>query len=449
MKIKNLALMFTIIYFIIPLPLILTIFLSNTVKYSTFKYLLPMMLGAMAYSWLILEFVLSARPKFIERHFGMDRLYRFHGLMAVISVVLVFIHKLIEGGVFKKILLVKLGNATWIFFLVIVFMSLLFMADTFLLRVKLLSLLKGFATKFKLARYETQLFVHNLSSVALILMLIHVLMTTSSKMHVSVRLVFIVYFTAGAAFYIYHTAMKPLILKRNGFIITDVKRENARMWTLQLTPESGGIFGYKPGQFGFLRVIGNAFPEEHPFSISSDPGTRDFITITIKELGDFTSGAGKLSKGTKVTLDAPYGRFSPENYPDEESIVLIAGGVGITPAMSILRHFHRVGSDRRILLIWGINSKADLICEDEFDAMQKEMKNFFFVPVAFADDFWKGEKGRVDRKIIESILEKYDFDKGSSGFYICGPSAMLKLVRDSLAELAVDRRKIHFEKFSL
>lgn len=79
----------------------------------------------------------------------------------------------------------------------------------------------------------------------------------------------------------------------------------------------------------------------------------------------------------------------------------------------------------------------------------KEMKNFHFVPVMFRDDTWQGEKGIIDRAKIEKVLSEYGFDINSCGYYICGPAILTNVVLSSLQAMGVNKKNIHFEKFSM
>ena len=129
-----------------------------------------------------------------------------------------------------------------------------------------------------------------------------------------------------------------------------------------LRPETGEVFPYQPGQFGFFRVLGNAVSkEEHPFSISSQPSEKKYLSVTIKDSGDWTAGVQNINPGSIVTLDAPYGRFSPLRYNCENGIVLIAGGIGVTPMLSILRYYHQNNKNQKLMLFWGVNDKSEMI----------------------------------------------------------------------------------------
>lgn len=438
------------LYFLSPLILIIIIYNSNTFRYGNLKIFVPMALGSAAYTWLIFEFIISSRPKFIEKYFGMDKLYRFHGLMAIVSVIMVFIHKTIFTSLMGEFSTSEMGDKAWLAFVAVVFLALIFMADLIVQKIKLLFKLRKKFEKIKIAKYEYQVLLHNLSLIGLVLMFIHVLMTYGAKSNFLIRSVYISYFVLGASFYLYHKIIKLLILKNKKFIISEIKKESNSMYSLKLIPQNGKIFSYKPGQFGFLRIFGkNINPEEHPFSFSSSPSNKEYVEVTIKELGDYTSQIKNIEKGSKVFIDGPYGNFSYLNHRGEDGVILLAGGVGITPALSILRYIYKNDINKKVTLIWGINNQDEMINKDEFNLMKRDMKNFNFIPVVFKDESWEGEKGIIDKEKIEKILKIIEGDVFNQGYYICGPTIMLNNVLRALKQIGIRKSHIHYEKFSL
>ena len=109
-------------------------------------------------------------------------------------------------------------------------------------------------------------------------------------------------------------------------------------------------FRFKPGQFGWLTVWGNPFKMTgHPFSFSSSAAAANGrVEMTIRNLGDFTNGIHKIPVGQRVYLDGPYGAFTMGNPADMH--VLIAGGIGITPMMSLMRTLADQGDQRPVIL---------------------------------------------------------------------------------------------------
>src|SRR5690606_39032597 len=104
---------------------------------------------------------------------------------------------------------------------------------------------------------------------------------------------------------------------------------------------------FVPGQFAWITVGETPFSlQQHPFSIASS--THDpRIRLTAKEFGDFTSRLKAVEPGTSAYLEGPFGSFTPDPSPDV-GIFLIMGGIGITPAMSMLRTLRDEGSRRPI-----------------------------------------------------------------------------------------------------
>jgi len=440
--------LFLSLYFFMPLLLIILIFYSNTDKYSDISYFFPMATGAAAYTFFMEEFIMIARPKFIEKYFGLDKFYKFHAIMAVVALLLAYIHK--ETELIRRFSGREFGENALNIFLVVSILALIFMADIIVMKIKPLFELRKYLEQKKLSKYEFQVLIHNITVLGIILLFIHVYLTTASKLYLSVRIAYIIYFGMGLCFYCYHKFIKIIIMRSRRFTVSEVIKEADGIYTFRLKPLNGKIFDYKAGQFGFVRFFGKAVsPEEHPFSFSSSPDNKAYISITIKELGDFTSKMKNIAAGTKVFLDGPYGNFSYTNYPDEKNTVLIAGGIGITPAISMVRFMGSRDKNKKVMLLWGIRSRDDLICLDEIEEIQKTMKNFKLIPIASNDDSWEGEKGFVDKEKIERLLKGNGFLLRESGFYICGPKLMLESVLKSLKQIGIQKRNVHFESFSL
>ena len=439
--------LFFILYFLSPILPIAAIYLSNPGYYGT-TGLIPMILGASAFTWLNAQLIISARPKLIESVFGLDRIFRFHSLMPVIAIAAAFVHKLIKGMTFEESFKTQLGDAAIIIFIVCSVLGLVFLIDTLVNKIKPLMYARVFAKKAVVGKYNIQKLLHNATVAAVILVFIHVMLSYSAK-NVFVKTVYIIYFASAIGFYLYHKVIMRYFLSRK-YIVEKVTEESSSMRTLTLKPENGKVDKYLPGQFGFIRIKGEGISgEEHPFSITSEPTNTSEISMTIKNLGDWTADIYKVKPGSRARLTGPYGRFSPLMYPSDKAVVLVAGGVGITPMLSILRYFRKNEKDRKTVLFWGINSSTELIFPDEFTAFQREMKNFTLVPVISKEPDYKGEKGYITSEIMERVLKDNKIRLEDAQYFICGPAVMQKLVIGGLKSKGVSRQSIHFESFSL
>src|SRR5262249_22004344 len=134
---------------------------------------------------------------------------------------------------------------------------------------------------------------------------------------------------------LYVRIVKPLFALRRPYRISEVRKERGDTWTLRMEPEGHKGLRFRPGQFGWLTVWGSPFKiSAHPFSFSSSAAVKDgSVAMSIRNLGDFTSGIHEVPVGRRVYIDGPYGAFTPQNPADMH--VLIAGGVGITPMISM------------------------------------------------------------------------------------------------------------------
>jgi len=407
-----------------------------------------MVLGATAFTLLNMQLMLSARPKWIEKHFGLDKFYQFHTIIAVIAIIAAFIHKLIQGSVFQETFKTQLGDIAIGIFIFAAVMSLVFMADTLARLVKPIRTFRDYFLKWKFTKHNIELLLHNITLVAVVLIFIHVILSSSAQ-NLLVKSLYILYFGSAVVFYLYHKFIRKH-LNRSSFTIENVIRESDSMTTLVLRPKTGKVFNYIPGQFGFLRIKDAALSqEEHPFSITSSPQNRQNVSVTIKNLGDWTSCIKSVQTGSHASFDAPYGRFSPDFYSCDDGIVLIAGGVGITPMLSILRSYAETAKEQKIMLIWGLRNRNEMICAEDFNNIQKAMPNFSFVPVLSGDPDFQGEKGHISKDLIQRKIEENGLEMSKLHFFFCGPPPMWPPVKESLTSMHVEQHMIHRENFSL
>ena len=147
--------------------------------------------------------------------------------------------------------------------------------------------------------------------------------------------------------------IKPFILLRKAYLVEKVIPERGNAWTVVLRPENHKGLRFQPGQFAWITAWDSPFRDhEHPFSFSSSAKESSLLAFTIKELGDFTASIKNLSQSQRVYVDGPYGAFSIDRHPHAQEFVFIAGGIGITPMMSMLRTMADRGDSRPLTLIY-------------------------------------------------------------------------------------------------
>jgi predicted ferric reductase len=183
--------------------------------------------------------------------------------------------------------------------------------------------------------------------------------------------------------------------------------------------------------------------ETHPFTISSSP-TRDRLSISAKSVGDFTSTIRNTKADDIAYIEMPYGVLSFLKH-DDRDLVFIAGGIGITPFMSMLRYIYDMKLDKNVTLIWGNKTEEDILFREEMDRMMAEMPSLKVVHVMSKQEDWSGEKGYIDSEMLKRHISNFQ----SGQFFLCGPPRMMFLVEKLLRELNVEKKRIHYERFAL
>jgi predicted ferric reductase len=251
----------------------------------------------------------------------------------------------------------------------------------------------------------------------------------------------------GAAAYAHHRFLGPALRRKRLYRIVNVAPEAQNVWTVMFEPpEKGARFDYLPGQFQFV-TFDRGRGEEHPFTIATSPATAGSHASTIKASGDFTRTVGALRPGDLVGIQAAFGRFSHLLGPDSRRLVFIAGGIGITPFMSMLRYMRDRREDRDVVLFYANRTEDDIVFRKELDGIAALMAprlrviHVLDTPAAA----WQGEKGRIDRKMIERYID----DLHDRVFYLCGPPPMMNALAAMLIDAGVPSRLVRTERFAL
>jgi len=245
----------------------------------------------------------------------------------------------------------------------------------------------------------------------------------------------------------YVRLIKPALLLRRPFRVTEVIAERGDAWTLQLAPEGHAGFSFQPGQFAWLTVWDSPFAlKEHPFSFASSAEHPGALRFTIKALGDFTSRIKDVTVGQQVYVDGPYGSFSTDRQT-ADSYVFIAGGIGIVPIMGILRTLADRADRRPLLLIYAYHTWERLTFREELETLRVQLDlNLVFV-LKEPPKGWQGEVGLISAELLARHLPQQHSDRQE--YFICGPVAMIQFSEKLLNSLGVPLSKIHSELFDL
>jgi predicted ferric reductase len=249
----------------------------------------------------------------------------------------------------------------------------------------------------------------------------------------------------GLMYLVVHTrVVRPALMKRRPYRVNEVRRELPDTFTLVVEPEGHVGMNFRAGQYAWMTIGPSPYSlQQHPFSFSSSAHSGE-LSFTAKAVGDFTSSWEHIEPGEPIYLEGPYGAFTLDL--DSDGAVFIVGGIGVTPAMSILRTMRDTGDDRPVVLVYGNPDLESIVFSEELDELSKALDlRVEHVPEE-ADDDWHGERGFIDRELLERTLPP---DCRTYEFFICGPEAMMDAAETALRNMGVSWRQIYTERFQI
>jgi ferredoxin-NADP reductase len=210
-------------------------------------------------------------------------------------------------------------------------------------------------------------------------------------------------------------------------------------------------FEYKARQFADYTLRNPAETDEEGnirgFTLSSAP-FEDYLGATTRLRDTAFKRVLKNSPiGTEVELDAPYGSFTLHNNVARPAVFL-TGGIGITPARSIVLQADHEKTAHKIVVFFANKRPEDAAYLDELTKLAESNENFTFVPTMdhmdMSQQSWSGETGHIDK----AMLSKYVDDLTAPIYYLCGPAGMVTAMRGVLNDAGVDDDDIRTEEFT-
>ncbi len=224
---------------------------------------------------------------------------------------------------------------------------------------------------------------------------------------------------------------------RHRLLVAAVVEEGPGVVSLWITGHRLDRLRADAGQFFLWRFLTrDRWWKAHPFSLSAAPDRRS-LRITVKALGDDTARIGDIPVGTRVIAEGPFGVFT-EASRRREKVLLIAGGIGITPVRALLQ---RLRGD--VLVLYRVVSDADIVFRHELD----ELTRASGAVLRYVVGDHTTDEGR-DHLSPAHLLELVP-DIAERDIYVCGPPALADMVSRHVREAGVRRRQIHTERFAL
>lgn len=397
-------------------------------------------LGFCGFAMVGLQFVLTARFKRIKAPYGSDIVYFFHRQISIVSFALIIAHPVMLF-IFdpSNLGLLNLITASW---------AARIGVAAILAMAALISL--SLWRKNLRIEYDRWRIWHGVLAIgAVSLALVHIEMRGYYLNTPWKQLFWGIYSIFWIGLLAWVRVIKPIILLRKAYLVERVIPERGNAWTVVLRPDNHKGFRFQPGQFAWITAWVSPFKDhEHPFSFSSSAEDQTQLTFTIKELGDFTKRVKNLSQGQRVYVDGPFGAFSVERHLHAQEFVFIAGGIGITPIMSMLRTLADRRDKRSLTLIYANKTLETATFLEEIDELVKKLNIKIVHVLESPPEGWQGEKGFVNADILKRNLPAKS-NRNEMEIFLCGPGPMMDAVEKTLVQLEIPMGDFHSERFNL
>ena len=375
-----------------------------------------------------INMILAARTRFIERIMGeFDQMYRIHRTLGYAVPLLLIAHALLVTAS-KSIQSLAAGlilftpAAGWNVFIGV-------LALIGLVIALLIPLLRGLS-------HEAFLIVHRFAGIMFLLGASHVLLVPVTwTLPVPLIVYLITLMGAGVLAFLYRSLLGYFSVRRYRYRIEQVNPLGNSAVELVLEPLSMALT-YHSGQFVFVTIEDTPLPREtHPFSIASAPEDEK-VRIVIKALGNYTSSLQKLQPEGTALLEGPYGGFSYTKIANKRQ-VWIAGGIGITPFLSMARSLGKAAYD--IDFYYCTELADDAFYIDELYELSDQNLHLRVIPIR------RDSLGLITAEDILGVSGELT----QQDILICGPPIMIHSLRSQFMARGVAPNQIHYEDFSV
>jgi ferredoxin-NADP reductase len=237
--------------------------------------------------------------------------------------------------------------------------------------------------------------------------------------------------------------------------VVNVVRETNDAVSIYLTEADGSPLEFRPGQFLSVDVTVDGERLRRAYSLASAclPDVPVHVTVKRIENGRVSNYLNDtVQEGDELEVLGPSGNFTVEPRPlNERHLVMIAGGSGITPIMSILETVLRLESGSRVTLIYGNRGWDDVIFRDRLAALCDEFGERLVVDHVLErpPQSWSGGRGLLTGDVLETRLQALGIqDDGLIRYFLCGPTPMMEAAHEALQQRGVHANRMAEERFN-
>ncbi len=233
-------------------------------------------------------------------------------------------------------------------------------------------------------------------------------------------------------------------------IIKEIITETPDTKSFILTPDMETTFElipFKAGQYISLKLNINDTYVTRAYSLASDPSiSSKKYKITIKKVenglvSNYMNNEVKV--GDKLLISLPVGNFGYDPNRDEENVIAIAGGSGITPFMSLAYEIEKNYPNTHLTVFYSVKTAKDIIFKDEIDLINKKSKRVKFVITLTREKKDGYLNGHLKKEMLEPYISEFNT------ILMCGPKALYQAMNEILSGFNIPKKSVHFENFNI
>jgi predicted ferric reductase len=384
---------------------------------------------------VVVLIALMARLPPVERGVGADRLARWHSMGGRYVIGLVVAHALLITWGYAVTARTSVTHQAWV--LVDSYPDVLLATAAGLLLVAT-AIVSARAVRPKM-RYETWYYLHFYTYLAVALAFSHQFADGAEFMtNTAARVAWsAMYIGVGAAIAWYRFVTPVRQAARHRLRVTGVTQETPGVVSILIGGRHLDELRAESGQFFRWRFLtGDLWWTSSPYSLS-EPPRPDRLRITVRDTGDHSGALRQLRPGTRVVTEGPFGALTGASRR-RRKVLLIAGGVGITPLRALLESLPAAPGD--LTLIYRVSSLRDAVFRQELEEIAaRRQASVWFVAGSRAELEGNPLTGGELTKRVPGLI---DHD-----VYLCGPAGLVTAVTRELLDAGVRRRQIHYESF--
>lgn len=388
---------------------------------------LSVVCGLAGISAFSVNLILGARLRFVERWFdGLDRLYRAHRVVGSTAFILLLLHPLLLAyssafGSIEAAARVFLPDRDFT-------LNLGRIAGAALIVAIVLTL-------FARLKHETFILVQKAMGAVYLVALLHVFRTPGTKaLSPALNAYMVALAGAALAAWVYRSVLGRFLVWRHDYRVVEVNRLDPLAVEIVLAPR-GEPLEFEPGQFVYVTFLDAGLPRQaHPFSITSAPRERN-LRLMVKALGDYTMALMHLQPGGSAKVEGPYGGFTYLE-SDNPRQIWIAGGIGVTPFLSMARSIDASGYEIDFYYCTDQADQAHFL--DELFEIADRSPTLRVIPIR---KDWLGY-------VTADDIEGASMEIARKDIWICGPPVMIEGLGAQFRSMGVPRDQIHVEEFT-